>query len=114
MADITVEVGLQGTTITLSPDPIVALQGRQPQIKWTAENDHRITEILSIQIQDWPTPQPQPTSNRRVWTVLNSNGCRQRFKYDIKVQAGGGLTFELDPEIDNQGQNGSPPPPPGA
>ncbi|MCP3957657.1 MAG: hypothetical protein GY719_07360 [bacterium] len=107
MADIIVEVGLQGNNITLSKNPIVARKGKKPEILWTAENEAKITQILDIHIKSpWP-PGQQPTPvTAKVWSVLNPNGFKHTYKYDISVKTKSNKTIVWDPEIENQGQNG--------
>lgn len=106
MPQKTVTVGLQGNTVTKEPDRVVAEHGSRPTIVWTAEDEPRIEAITKIQILDgWPSPQPRQVTPK-VWEVLNPNGFKATYNYEIEVRLTGSGRILVDPEIENEGQNG--------
>lgn len=107
MANKTVIVGLQGNTVTKDPETVVAEHKTKPTIVWTAEDEPRIERIVSIHIGDgWPSPQPTSVTPK-VWEVLNPNGFKKTYNYTVEVELSGSGRILTDPEIQNEGQNGS-------
>ena len=105
MAQKTVIVGLQGNTVTKDPDPVVAEHNTKPTIVWTAEDESRIESIESIHIE-WTFPhQPTPVTPK-VWKVLNPNSVKKTYQYTMEVKLAGSGRILIDPEIQNEGQNG--------